>query len=350
MINNIVNPTMVTLARESRGLTQEELANKIEVEQSTISKIEGGRGGSKEVLEAISNALGYPVEFFFHRASIYPPDVIYFRKRASLSKKNSAQIIANLNLRRIQVQELLRSVELSHNFRFLGDIEPEDVARYIRQLWKLPAGPIQNLVSIIEKAGIIVIKLPDNDDKFDGMAYLTEEGQPLLYINGNAPWDRQRFSLAHELGHLIMHIGKTPQADRDVEAEANKFAAEFLMPEFEIKPHLDRLDLYRLMDLKRFWKVSMASIIHRAKSLNKITEYQYRSLNISLSSAGYKKREPDAGMVAEEPTLLRDIIKAHTSQLDYSVDEMAALLLLDIKEFHNHFGEERAAQKLRIVT
>lgn len=354
MDNNSLNPKMITLARESRGLTQEELANKVSIEQGSISKIENGNiGASNEVLEAISRVLSYPINFFFQRAEIYPPDLIYFRKRASLPKKSSMQIMANLNLRRIQVQELSKSVELPQNYMFL-DVEshgsPQNIARYVRQLWKLPAGPIQNLTQVIEKAGIIVISIPENDEKFDGMAYLTEDGQPLLYVNSSAPWDRQRFSLAHELGHLIMHLNRPPSMNTDVEAEADKFAAEFLMPESEIKPFLAKLDLYRLIDLKKYWKVSMAAIIYRAKDLKRITDYQYRGLNIQLSAAGYKKRELDLGILPEESTLLREIVKAHMDHLNYDADDIANLLLLEMKEFQNQFLEENKPKKLRIVT
>src|SRR5690606_22384920 len=115
-----------------------------------------------------------------------------------------------------------------------------------------------------------------------------------IYINKDASADRQRYTLAHELGHLIMHCGKYIPTVEEAEVEADRFASEFLMPELEIKHQLNsRLSFSQLGDLKRYWKCSMSSIVMRAHKLGIIGKDRYTSLYVQLSRAGYKKKEPD---------------------------------------------------------
>ena len=80
-------------------------------------------------------------------------------------------------------------------------------------------------------------------DKFDGLTMFTSNQAPVIWINRNIPNDRKRFSLAHELGHLVMHLRsenlEKPEDQKEI--EANEFAGEFLMPESQCKE-----DLYNL--------------------------------------------------------------------------------------------------------
>ena len=102
------------------------------------------------------------------------------------------------------------------------------------------------------------------------------------------PGDRQRFTLAHELGHLVMHDVPT----EEMEDEADKFASEFLMPEAQIQGQLHALSMRKLWELKSRWKVSMAALVKRAETLGCITASQTRYLWIQLSKSGYRLEEP----------------------------------------------------------
>jgi Zn-dependent peptidase ImmA (M78 family) len=83
--------------------------------------------------------------------------------------------------------------------------------------------------------------------------------------NVEQPADRMRFTLAHELGHLVMHHDQPTQS---MEQEANEFASAFLMPARDIRPHFARrVDLRLFAELKPVWRVSMASLLMRARSL-----------------------------------------------------------------------------------
>lgn len=97
-----------------------------------------------------------------------------------------------------------------------------------------------------------------------------------LNAAGNAA---QRFSLAHEIGHLVMHTGV---ATAEMEAEANQFAAELLMPAETIRKQLRLVQLRDLGQLKAIWHVSLAALIYRAREIGEITDRHARTLFMGL--------------------------------------------------------------------
>ena len=94
------------------------------------------------------------------------------------------------------------------------------------------------MVTLLENNGIIVISMVFGTDKMDGLSSITNKGRRVVFLNSRMPSDRIRFSLAHELGHIIMHLDDIIPDNRDEEDEANTFASEFLMPSNDIKPLL----------------------------------------------------------------------------------------------------------------
>src|SRR5262249_6847360 len=135
---------------------------------------------------------------------------------------------------------------------------------------------------------------------------------PVILANLRSPTDRKRLTWAHELGHLVLHsVNVSP----DMEAEANSFAAEFLMPAETIRPQLRQLTLGRLIDLKREWGVSIQAIVERATSLGLIRPSQRTNLYKTLSARGWRTREPISEELAlERPTLPRSIGDALASK------------------------------------
>jgi len=166
---------------------------------------------------------------------------------------------------------------------------------------------------------------------------------PVFFINAFSPMDRLRFTLCHELGHVIMHRSIDP----DMERQADEFAAEFLMPARDIKPYLVDISLAKLADLKRYWKVSMAALLKRATDLEVITPRKARSLWVELGKAGYRKREPvELDLPRESPSLLNEIIQAYTDDMEYSVSELALMLnLIDKETIEIYFDSEKIIEE-----
>ena len=182
-------------------------------------------------------------------------------------------------------------------------------------------GPINNLTVAIENAGGIIIPCSFGTRKIDAMSQWAVDLPPLIFLNKEVPGDRLRFSLAHEIGHIIMHQVPT----NDIEREADKFAAEFLMPKAEIAPYLTNLSIPKLANLKPYWKVSMAALLMRAGDLKKITDRQKQYLWTEMGKRGYRVKEP-IDIPMEKPKTINDIVDAHLGGLGYSVAELSSLV------------------------
>jgi len=346
-----INPAMVEMARKSRGLTQTEVADKVGCSQGTISKMEQGLYAlDDDDLKALSAALGYPVTFFRQRGDLYTPGIRYNRARKQLSKTVRDQIDAISNIHAYVISELLDAIEIVSD-RGIPDYRvdedgfdsPQEVARALREYWQMPSGPVDNLTALIERAGGIVIHLDVNTKKFDGVYYPFPNLPHIIFLNKNFSADRLRFTLAHELGHVVMH--QLPKDVKEMEEETNEFAAEFMMPAEEIKNQLYNLSLEKLARLKKYWKMSMGSILVRAERLGTITKRQYRYLWSKMGKAGYKKNEP-VTVPFEEPKVRNQLVEYHMSDLGYTLSELCDAMHISEEDFQSTYYKRISNLKL----
>lgn len=355
------NSSMLTLARESRGLTQSELAHSASLGQGTLSKYETGvLQPPEEGVAILSRVLSYPASFFFQPGHPYGFPPFHYRKRKKLSAKALGRIVAEMNIRRMHVQKLTLSFPSKSN-RFIPEIDvdefqgtsprrpqTEDIARSVREAWMLPRGPIPNMVDLIEENGGVVIPCDFGTDLIDAMSQRIDGLPVLFFINAGSPADRLRHTLAHELAHMVLHTTAF-KADDEMEREADNFAGAFLLPADEIKPHLRQFTLPHLANLKSYWKVSMQAIAMRADRLNLLTPYQTKKFWIDMSKLGYRKREPNE-LPREIPMRLRRMVDYHQRVLDYSDKDMADLLCLTPAEFNTMYAPDPPTPpKLRLV-
>ncbi len=332
-----VNPDMIILARESRGLTQGELAEKCGIGQSVLSKYENGLLAiSQDQLRPLARALGYPESLFARFEPIYGfgSSCMYHRRRQTISVNILRRIQAQVNLKRMHIKSLLRSgieIDVARELPRIdiGDYKnAEQIADLVRRTWGLPLGPIRNLISIVESAGGIVIQFSFGTNKLDAISQWPPDMPPLFFINSDMPWERIRFSLAHEIGHLIMH----KEASNNQEEEADAFASAFLMPAREISADLSGITVARAAHLKPYWKVSMQALIRRAYNLRKISESQYRRLFTEISRMGYRRHEP-IDIPSEEPRVFQDLLGIHLREHRYSYSDLGRLCDLYEHEF-----------------
>lgn len=347
-MDNQFNPRMLVCAREYLGLTQKQLSDQVNgLSQGNLSRIEKGLLPiSSGVLASVAAILKQPLDFFWQEIPKISISRFYYRKRVSIPQKALSQLEAQIEVLRLAMENLLGGIDIEdfviEGFPITDGRTPEQAARKMRDLFKLPHGPINNLVNLIEDLGAFVYFLDSSVDKFDGITVFMNDGRPLFILNKNMPGDRIRFTLAHELGHLIMHLLPTnAEEDEDtVEYQANSFASEFLMPELDCRGDLVKLTFRRLNDLKSFWKVSKAFILRRAKNLNMITPEKYKYLQIELSRQGERKVE--TGFVpVEYPSLINEIINLYRTELQYSLDDLAKITRLLPSQFEALFSKRR---------
>lgn len=349
------NPNMLILARESRGVTQKELAEKLGVTQGWLSRVESGlREISDEVIPDLCTYLNYPIDFFFQNGTIFGfgPTELFNRKRQSVSSKTLQRIHAQLNIRRIQLAKILQGVEIIENNIPSFDIEEfrgsvEDIAKAVRSYWMVPSGPIINLIELIEDNGGIVIPFDFGTPKIDAMSLVIPSMPPLFFINPDSPADRLRFTLSHELAHIVLH---QRNYNPDMESQADRFAAQFLMPDAEIRPFLRSLTIPKLMELKIYWKVSMQSLIMRATDLKMISERQSRTLWSKMGGNGYRTHEPlENDLPKETPSFYNEIIDIYKEEMSYSLSEFSKLVNMNESEVQNVYYMDKPGERLRVI-
>jgi len=348
-----INPKMITIAREARFLTQAQLAEQLGCLQGTLSKVENGTlSATENFLEQLAKVLKYPTSFFYQKEEPLPPALFYYRKKSKATKVESKKMEALMNIFRFNLEKLLTSIDIPDRNYQLWDVNthgsPSECAKYIRDIWRLPKGKINNLTEIAENNGIIVIYLKDLSLHIDGLSMPVRSGNPIIFINGSMPADRTKATLAHEIGHLLLHHGQFIAPDRDVESEAWEFAGELLLPENEIKPFVRRLSIERLAELKMQWKVSMQMILYRAEKLGTITNSQYRLLITQMNKYGYKVNEPQY-FSKEIPTLISEVVESHLNDLNYTMDELSEILCLHESEIRDFYLNMEERPSLRIT-
>jgi Zn-dependent peptidase ImmA (M78 family) len=344
-----VNPDMIILARESRGLAQRDIAMRLRLTQGYISQVEHGiHEASRDILERLAQTLDYPPELFCELYRPHPLGIGFYRKHKTLPARLKAEIDSQANLHCMRIQKMIRRVELVESNVVERSLQeygsPESIARAIREYWQIPRGPIQNMTETLEHAGIVVVPLPFNTRQFSGVSLPTEQLNYVIFINSSMPSDRGRYTLAHELGHIIMHRLPTDS----MEEEADRFAGEFVLPSQELESQLAKLSLERLATLKRYWKISMAAILEQARNIAAVSERRYRILRIELSKAGYLLQEPrELEPPKEHPSLLHELINFYLEHLHYSVDELSLFLRLFRHEFLSLYLPSH--QHLRVI-
>ena len=341
------NPAMLSLARKTRQRTRTQVANFLGVSVPTVSKYESGaKPMPDERVKEVAAALDYPVGFFYRREPLIGsgPALLYHRKQQSVSAKKLHEVHALAEVRRLEINSMLESLDVSLPVPYFYDVEeygdePEKIARSVRAAMNIPPGPIFNLTEVIERNGYVVVVHDFGSRQIDGFSQRPYCPPCFIHLNSELPPDRWRWTLAHELGHLVMHFDPM-QEPKLVERQADLFAGEFLTPANEIGPQLAGLSFHKLAGLKIEWQVSMQSLINRAYHLRTISASQRKSMFVSLSRAGYRTREPeDLDPPVERPTMMMELAQRHMDELEYSRSELCEFIAIGEAEFKKHYIE-----------
>lgn len=350
------NNLMLTTVKDAAGLTQSAIAQHAGVSQATVSKIENGfEEPSGDFLASVSQLAGVPVEVFAaHDGALLPPTLfdIFHKKRLTLPQKPLKKANASAQLTQMEVSRLLRSYDIQHVLPFpnLSLDEHEDtsqIAALVRSIWRTPNGPIRNLVALVEATGTPILLADLGHEKLGAMSLPGAEfSGHIILLNKQLPASAQRFALAHEIGHLVMHQGV---ASADMEREADSFASALLLPADEVRPKLRNVAFRDLGTLKAFWRVSLAALIYRANALGVITERHYRTLNMELNKLPNGRRREPGEFPVEQPALIKNVINAYLEE-GYSVSQIARLMIVREQDLRTKYlGEHLPEARLRLV-
>ena len=331
-----ISPDMLSLAREYRGMTQKDLAAAASITQPQIAQMENGQtnSASANTINAVIEALGFPIEFFeLQETKIgFGSSSVFYRKKSKITAADRRVIQSKVNLHRIALKKMLNAVDIKPTLNLLTvDLEsgktPIDAANLIRSTWNIPDGPIQDLTKLLERAGIVIIECDFGTKYIDGTTIWNMDAPPTIYVNKDLSPDRYRFTIAHELGHLVMH----EDHNEDMENQADQFASELLMPKQFFSPYVSRFHgapkLHELSALKGMWKVSIAAMIERMHQLNFISQEKRKVLYIMMNQQKIRQVEPNS-FEKEKPALLEKIFNAAVIDGDIDMKNLSSYFLL----------------------
>ena len=299
----------VRLARLFHGLTLEDVAARLGKTRQYVHKIETEQiVPPLETLEVIAELTQVEPAFFVTPVPApVAEEQCHFRKHFTTRSAIKHVALAKGEMFRRLVAGLEEQLELpipnipQHDVHSL--VEIERAAEACRAHWGLGFGPIQNMVRVAELAGVVVTSFKGISREVD--AYSISAARPIIVVNSEeASACRLRFDIAHELGHLVLHVGLST-GDRKTEGEANRFAGAFLLPRSSFVKEFPRLrgsylNWQGLSEMKLRWKVSKAALLYRARQLSLISEDQYRTGVIRLNRGGEAKVEREDALVASE--------------------------------------------------
>jgi Zn-dependent peptidase ImmA (M78 family)/DNA-binding XRE family transcriptional regulator len=348
------------LARAAAGLSLRELEGRIgnRVTAQAIGKYERDESmPSSGVLIALADALGVSVDYLVGDQEMVL-EAVEFRKKKITSRREEAQVearILHLLERYLMVEELLglRSIEW-HRPReapypvIQGVSEADRAAQSLREHWGLGTDPIPNLVELFEEQGIKVLAVDlTNIDGLTARVRRAQKGAvPVVVVNRNDWGERQRFTLAHELGHMVMDVS----AKVDDEKAAHRFAGAFLMPAdalwAEIGRHRTSIGGRELFYLKQLFGVSVQAITYRCKDLGIFGESLFRRLFHEFNRLGWRSppyQEPYA-RPGEEPTRFKRLTLRALAEGAISEPKAAELLGLSVRELNQRMAVEPPAE------
>lgn len=330
----------LTLARQLAGLRKSELAALIEKSATAVAAWEAGtKHPTAAVVALLTLRLGVDMEFFAFRGGggLTSATTPHFRSLRSTSQIERDQAFAFGRLALAVSESLERRVELpvldlpsEPVSTAATDDAPERAARALRDFWGLGDDPIRHVVRLVERHGVLVVFSPVQAATVDAYS-LVGDTRPLVVLNPiKRDYYRQRFDVAHELGHLVMH-GDAEPGSRPAEDQAHRFAAEFLAPESRLRELLpqvmNRQAWATLARLKEEWGVSMQALLYRARRLGCLSGVSYRNAMATITTRGWRRNEPGAISLIERPSLLAksvELLRDEGIETDQLCDECGA--------------------------
>ena len=311
-------------ARLAAGLTLEALGQQLGVSKAAIQKYEKGAvtPDSAKLLK-IAKACGVRTEYFFRNQSVQLQQVEFRKTRA-------------FGLKRAEAIKLRVAAEVEKRFALLNAFPESPIARFqipdavsgqateleqieaiadaVRRSWFLGLNPIGDLTDTLESLGLLILTVNETHAAFSGMTAMAlsadQQRYPVIAVSSAWPGDRQRFTLAHELAHLLL-AGRLLET-LDEERGCDRFAGAFLVPRAavirELGEQRHRLEPRELYRLKHEYGLSMKGWAIRAQQCGVITQGYFQSLMKQFSACGWQRAEPGDALASEAPRLFDQLL------------------------------------------
>lgn len=334
----MLRPERLVAARELLSITQTELAGAAGVTQSMVSMIEKHRREFAPALgAAFANGLNLPIEFFAVPSADISTGTLNFRKNSTAPVKVTRRT-ERVFREAFRVAESLldESGYPRPRLPVIQDEEPSLTAKRIGQIADEARralavdadAPVRNVLRTLERAGIGIAPIGFTDDALpghDGLSYADGPGRATFIGYVNKTGDRNRFTLAHELGHLVLHSYRDSE---DREFEAHLFAGAFLVPDAQARLMIDPdATLKDFVRMKASWGMSVAALVKRGHAVGVLTRERVRTLYRQIRSRGWSTSEP-VEVTPETPRLLFRLMQQRYGDNPYGNEALPRALAL----------------------
>lgn len=349
-------------ARVLKNMTLQQVAEQIGVSKQALSKFEKSDKDAPNSARLIqlADALGVSPEYFFRSESV-ELGAVDFRKHSAFGKQKQEAVKEQVreHLERYLAAEQLFSTDPNvsdfaqwHQHFAVTQVEDVEVAaEKLRHAWDLGLNPISNLTETLEESGIKVVGLQAHE-KFDGLCALVNGGADAVIVsNIDRPGERQRFNLAHELGHLVMALPEALHDTKDEEHWCHRFAGAFLFPASQVRAifgdQRKRVLLEEFLLAKEEWGISIQAILRRLLDLKIITPNYYQSTYKYWSMLGYRTNEPKP-LPSETSYRLRQLVYHALAEGLVTPSRAAELLNTSLAEIEKVMGNQQASEFERV--
>jgi Zn-dependent peptidase ImmA (M78 family)/transcriptional regulator with XRE-family HTH domain len=297
------NPERIAQVREFAGLSKTDLAQKLGVTVAAVSQWEdGSKNPTTANLVSIAQKLGVDVKLLMKPV----PSVVLTRRGSPVFRAQSAAKTAQMKRRATRFAEMAAELfmMLEQWIAFpkveLPQVAPaniEKAAADCRKMWGLGNLPIVKLGELFESKGIRLCAAEFGDDRCDAYSCIID-GRPFTFL-GTEKQDRARarFDVVHELGHLLFHQHLSDEEilknSKEIESQANLFAAAFLLPAETFSRDVVDTSILGFKRLKPKWNVSIQAMIYRARTLDLITEETFERHFRNMSARGWRKAKSE---------------------------------------------------------
>ena len=334
-------------ARHLNGYSLQDVSNQLgkEITKQALHKYEMGDAiPDSEMIGKLCRVLNVRHDFFFTSTSV---DIqkVEFRKFDTLPAKEQNRIVEVVKDNISKYLEIENILSIRSDFvnplqgitdvRSLEDIEK--ATDTLREKWKIGDGPISSCVELLEDNNIKVIQI-NVEDGFDGMQAWVNDTIPMIAFNRmklKSP-DRIRFTILHELGHMLLPIRHLPEKQK--EQICHQFAASLLISKAaafkEMGTRRNRLMVEELGELKKEYGISIQALVMRARDLGIISKsYCKLFFNMFNQTADWKVNEPFPYQNKDQSTRFNKLIFHAMAEKLISINKAAVLKNQTVSEF-----------------
>lgn len=318
-------PERLTQSREYAGLPKNGLARLADLSSASIGAYErGAQNPTDEVIERLAGSLNVTPALLTTVIDGPPVERVFWRKMARDTVQSQRRTTAYIQWACEAVARVEDYIELPplnlpdfdvSNWTRLSERRIEEIAVQTRSYWGLGTGPIVDVTRVLESAGVPVLEFEVENRGQAGFTHPSDLlGRPVIGFNAFEQTNaRQRFSLAHELGHLLLHRSvtdkdlATAKLYRQIEDQAHRFAAAFLFPHEAYVRTARCHTLEEMASLKRTWGVAVLTQIKRSEQLQLISQDRAQALFMQAGRRRFRRPfgEPwDRDTPLEKPNLL----------------------------------------------